>query len=686
MKHLKHFSLVFWLILVTGLVLTLAGCNTPIATPVSTATPVQDTPTAQTPATIRGTITYQAPPTPASMLYLISPERWYSLEVPSTSPSSTFEMLVAPGSYQLVAFPVGSEAEEFRPAAAYTTGSGIGVLTVAAGQVVEGIHVQNINSDRCVNYAFPASPDGRFPGLEENCSKLPTEIPPATIRGSITYQAPPTPASMLYFISAENMYPLEVPAGNPAASFELQVAPGTYQLIAFPIGSENLTNRPAAAYTTGSGISTLTVSAGQVMEGIHVQNINSDRCVNYAFPASPDGRFPAIEENCSKLTSETAPATVRGTISYQAPPAPTSMLYFISGEHWYVLKVPSGSPVSSFELQVAPGTYQVVAFPVGSENLTNRPAAAYSTGTGLGASDSYAGQVLDGVHVQNINSDRCVNYAFPASPDGRFPPIEENCSKLPSETTPATVRGTISYQAPPAPASMLYFISGEHWYVQEVPGRNPVATFELQVAPGTYQVVAFPVGSEILTNRPAAAYTIGSGIGFLTVAAGQVVEGIQVKNINSDRCINYAFPASPDGRFPPIEENCSKLTSETTLATITGTITYQAPPTPTSILYIISPERWYSTEVTGGSPASTFRLQVAPGTYQLIAFPVGSENLTNRPAAAYTAGFGINSLTVSAGQVVEGISVQNINSDRCVNFAFPASPDGRFPAIEANCK
>src|SRR5689334_18848103 len=138
MKLSKHLSSVFWLILVTGLVLTPAGCATPIVAPVSTATPVQDPPTTQTPATIRGIITYQAPPTPTSVLYLIGPERWYSLEVPSASPSSTFEMQVAPGSYQLVAFPVGSETAEFHPAAAYTTGSGIGVLTVASGQVVEG--------------------------------------------------------------------------------------------------------------------------------------------------------------------------------------------------------------------------------------------------------------------------------------------------------------------------------------------------------------------------------------------------------------------------------------------------------------------------------------------------------------------------------------------------------------------
>jgi hypothetical protein len=205
------------------------------------------------------------------------------------------------------------------------------------------------------------------------------------------------------------------------------------------------------------------------------------------------------------------------------------------------------------------------------------------------------------------------------------------------------------------------------------------------VAPGTYQVVAFPIGSENLTNRPTAAYTTGSGIGALTVTAGQVAEGISVQNINSDRCVNYAFPASPDGRFPALEETCSKVSKEITPATIAGIITYQAPPTPASVLYIISSERWYSMEVTGGSPVATFRLQVAPGTYQLMAFPIGSENLAYRPAAAYTAGSGIDTLTVTAGQLVEGISVQNINSDRCVNYAFPASPDGRFPALEADC-
>ena len=127
------------------------------------------------------------------------------MEVPIASPAPTFEIQVAPGTYQVVAFSVGSEPQTSRLTAAYSSSSGIEALTVTAGQVLEGIIVKNINPDNCVKYPFPASPDGRFPALEENCSKLPTEIAPAT---------------MVYFIGGEHMYPLEVPAENPVATFE----------------------------------------------------------------------------------------------------------------------------------------------------------------------------------------------------------------------------------------------------------------------------------------------------------------------------------------------------------------------------------------------------------------------------------------------------------------------------------
>jgi hypothetical protein len=434
MKRLINISSVFCLIFAIGLVLTLAGCGVPTAapTPASTDSPVQDTPATVALATLRGTITYQAPPTPASMLYFISPERWYSLEVPTGNPASTFEQQVIPGTYQVIAFPIGSETQTFRPAAAYSTGSGIGLLTVTAGQVVEGIKVQNVNSDRCISVPFPASPDGRFPAIEEDCSKLSTQEALATIRGTITYQGMPTPNSILYFISPERWYSLEVPTGSPASTFEQQVAPGTYQLVAFPTGTETQTFRPAAAYSTGSGIALLTVSAGQVVEDIHVKNINSDNCVSVPFPASPDGRVPTIEEDCSKISTQEAQAILRGTITYQAPPTPASVVYFISSEGWYLMELPAGDPVSSFNLQVAPGTYQIIAFPVGSETQENRGAAAYSTGSGIGYLTVAAGQVVEDIRVKNVNSDRCISVPFPASPDGRFPAIEENCSKLPT--------------------------------------------------------------------------------------------------------------------------------------------------------------------------------------------------------------------------------------------------------------
>ena len=101
MKHLKHFSFGFWLILATAFVLALAGCNTPIATSAAATPPVQDTPNAQTAATIHGKITYQAPPTPTSMLYLISPAALVFLGSSKRQP--VFSLRSASGSRHLPA-------------------------------------------------------------------------------------------------------------------------------------------------------------------------------------------------------------------------------------------------------------------------------------------------------------------------------------------------------------------------------------------------------------------------------------------------------------------------------------------------------------------------------------------------------------------------------------------------------
>ena len=160
----------------------------------------------------------------------------------------------------------------------------------------------------------------------------------------------------------------------------------------------------------------------------------------------------------------------------------------------------------------------------------------------------------------------CQRTAIPASPDGRFAaieatscPVEEPTPVEPAPEPLATIKGTITYQAPPTPNSMVYFVSNERWYFLEVVGGELVSTFEWQVEPGTYTIVAHPIGSETAAFRRPAAYSPSGGIGYLTVTAGQVVENISIKNVNSDMCVSVPFPGSPDGRFPALEETCSSF-------------------------------------------------------------------------------------------------------------------------------
>ena len=74
MKNAFRISSSVRLILVISFVLALSACTAPAASPTAPATlppTVEPTVTLQM-ATIRGTITYQGMPTPASMLYFIS--------------------------------------------------------------------------------------------------------------------------------------------------------------------------------------------------------------------------------------------------------------------------------------------------------------------------------------------------------------------------------------------------------------------------------------------------------------------------------------------------------------------------------------------------------------------------------------------------------------------------------------
>lgn len=294
------------IVLISLLILILAACGAPTPVPAGLPPAPTQMPTEVSLGRISGRIEYQAPPAPASALYIVSvldPGLWFVYDLASSDPM-LFDVEVPAGMYQLYA----RQSDGGPMAAAYLNpDETLGAVNVGPGQVIADVLLKfAAPQNLCQRTALPVSPDGRFPAIDAGTCP-PLDAPAvdsidetlATLRGTITYQAPPTPTSMLYFVSADRWYWLEVPGGDLGASFEWQVEPGTYQLFAFPVGSEGGSAagfyRPSAYGDKASGSLTVTVTAGQVVENISVQNINSDNCVLFPIPASPDGRFPALE-------------------------------------------------------------------------------------------------------------------------------------------------------------------------------------------------------------------------------------------------------------------------------------------------------------------------------------------------------------------------------------------------------
>ena len=278
-------------------------------------------------------------------------------------------------------------------------------------------------------------------------------------------------------------------------------------------------------------------------------------------------------------------------------------------------------------------------------------------------------------------------------------PVPTETQMPPTATTPAMghINGRIEFQGPPTQATVLYVVNKANptqWFTRELAGSESSTPFEIEVPAGNYLVYARQADGPMVAAYLNPDETLGS----INVPAGQVVNEVLLKfAAPQNLCQRTVIPASPDGRFAAVEAtDCPVLEAPTetatpevasaeTLATIRGTITFQAPPVPTSMMYFVSNERWYYLEVVGGDMFATFEWQVAPGTYTIVAHPIGSETADFRRPAAYSPDGGIGYLTVTAGQVVENILIKNVNSDMCVSVPFPASPDGRFPALEKTC-
>lgn len=107
-----------------------------------------------------------------------------------------------------------------------------------------------------------------------------------------------------------------------------------------------------------------------------------------------------------------------------------------------------------------------------------------------------------------------------------------------------------------------------------------------------------------------------------------------------------------------------------------------APPTPPLMIYAIDTAtgEWFSAETNQTDGQTAFTLDVISGSYLVFACPVELENC----AFGYSEdGWSLSNVNVAAGQTVADIHVRPPGMGDCgPRMSFPASPDGRFRAVE----
>lgn len=130
----------------------------------------------------------------------------------------------------------------------------------------------------------------------------------------------------------------------------------------------------------------------------------------------------AAPETVPEATPE-ATGVIAGTANLMAPPTPALVIYAVNtatGE-WFFVETPETDGVTSFSLEVSPGTYQVFSAGLG-----------YSLdGLELSLVIVNAGQTTSGIELHIPSPSECgPMLSIPASPDGKFaavPGATEEC-------------------------------------------------------------------------------------------------------------------------------------------------------------------------------------------------------------------------------------------------------------------
>lgn len=424
-------------------------------------------------ATINGTVAYQSPPTPGSMLYVVDvndPDNWQVLVLPEAEGMASFSVTVEAGSYKLYAHPI-----EFpMSAAGYMNAdfSELGTLTVAAGEIVDDAAVVFIAPQvPCQSVSVPASPEGLFPeifGPDTDCidavnaaqdtteatiEETPTQtVPDITgIRGVVEFDTNTSlPESAILYAMNTNDFrkwvSLEIPMHDVGAyqyPFTIELDPGSYVLVVWqntdiPLG-EISAERP-------SELNLLTIVEGEAVEDIHLGFVYpQDPCQEVAIPPSPDGRYAGIDRDAACLgepeeddtKSETdsdeidlsGSGTISGAVSFQGvATSGSTKLYLVNQDTggWYWLGWFDGSTVMSFSEEVAAGRYILFAHEVGGPAVA---AHLNASGTALAQVKVEDGDDIGGINlVLTVPQTPCRYISIPPSPDGDFPAVSNTCN------------------------------------------------------------------------------------------------------------------------------------------------------------------------------------------------------------------------------------------------------------------
>jgi hypothetical protein len=116
---------------------------------------------------------------------------------------------------------------------------------------------------------------------------------------------------------------------------------------------------------------------------------------------------------------------------------------------------------------------------------------------------------------------------------------------------------------------------------------------------------------------------------------------------------------------------------------VTGTISFPDSSIAAAWVYAVETSNglWAKAAISNSGSASPYLLELAPGTYQIFAFPSG---------VGYSLdGKMLSAVVVTSGQTLSGVNLVAPTQTTCgPSFGVPAAPDGNFAAIaatSANC-